>query len=183
MSNSKINLDRSDYLALAALLLSMMALFVSIYEARILKEQQMIMLTQEKTSVWPFLDGQFSYEYSDKVRIRYALDNKGIGPAKVRQMNLLLNGKVVDGYLELVDSLLLYFPDVADMGISYMPAQGDVISPNEKVEILHIESNRFPGDLEKIRNLDLAFDICYCSVYNDCWQVRENDQEEQVVCE
>jgi hypothetical protein len=182
MSNTN-QLDRSDYLALAALLLSIMALFVSIYEARILKQQQMIMLAQEKTAVWPFLDGQFSFEYSDKVRIRYTLENKGIGPSKIRRMDLLFNKKQIDSYTELVDSIGRYFPDTADLGISYRPAQGDVISPDEQIETLFIESGRFPGDLDRIRDLQLHFEVCYCSVYDDCWRVRNEDAGELEVCE
>lgn len=183
MSNSKLNLDRSDFLSLAALLLSIMALFVSIYEARILKQQQEIMLTQEKTSVWPYLDGQLSYEYSDKIRIRYTLENKGIGPSKIRRMSLMFNEKQIDNYIELVDSLNRYFPDTTNLGISYMPAKGDVISADEKIETLFIESKRFPGDLETIRDLQLHFDVCYCSVYDDCWRVRNEDGGALEVCE
>lgn len=183
MSDSKTHLDRSDYLALAALLLSMMALFVSIYEARILKEQQQIMLAQEKTSVWPYLDGRLAYEYSDKIRIRYTLENKGIGPSKIRRMKLLFDDHPIESYTELLDSLDQFFPDSSDVGVSYRVAEGEVISPDEKMELLVIEGLRFPNDWQKVRELNLQFDLCYCSVYDDCWRLWGNDREEQEACE
>jgi hypothetical protein len=47
MTEKKYILDRSDILALSALLISGIALIVSIYEANIMKEQQKIMFDQQ----------------------------------------------------------------------------------------------------------------------------------------
>ncbi len=183
MAKKKNNFDRSDFISVTALIMSMVAVFVSIYEARILKEQQLLMQEQEKTSVWPYMDGILSYEYAEKIRIRFEFENKGIGPSKIRRMRLLLNGTEVRDYISLIDSLDAYFPVVADLGVSFQPAEGDVISPGEKITTLLIESNRFPGDLNKIREMDLRFDLCYCSVYDDCWSIDPEDKQVRTPCD
>ena len=67
MASKRKNFDRSDLIAVAALLMSMLALFVSIYEARILKAQHKIMLSQERNAVWPYVDGHLTYQYTDKI--------------------------------------------------------------------------------------------------------------------
>lgn len=183
MAKKKKTFDRSDIISLTALLMSMVAVFVSIYEARILKEQQLIMQTQEKTSVWPYLDGALSYEYSDKIRIRFDFENKGIGPAKIRKMTLLFQEEPIKDYVDLMNKLDTFFPKEADMGVSYKLVEGDVISPGEQFTNLQIESNRFPGDLSKLRELDLHFDVCYCSVYDDCWSIDHQDTRNRPACE
>lgn len=183
MAKKKKRLDRSDFISLTALLMSMVAVFVSIYEAKILKEQQLIMLSQEKTSVWPYLDGVLNFEYSEKVRISFEFENKGIGPSKIRRMGLILNGTEIADYVSLVDSLEHYFPKDVDLGVSYQPAEGDVISPGEKFTTLMIESNRFPGDLQQVRKMDLRFDVCYCSVYDDCWHIDLQDKRKREPCD
>lgn len=183
MAKKRKKLDRSDFIAFTALLMSMMAVFVSIYEARILKEQQLIMLSQEKTAVWPYLAGTLNFEYADKIRIQYEVENKGIGPARIRQMALTLNKDVIDGYQMLLEKITAYFPNSADVGVSFRLLDGQVLSVGETVVPLMIESRRFPGDLEKIRNLELNFDICYCSVYNDCWSIEKGAGGEQPACQ
>jgi hypothetical protein len=161
----------------------MVAVFVSIYEARILKEQQIIMQNQEKTSVWPYIDGQLSYRYAQQLEISFDFENKGIGPAKVRKMDLIFNGAVVSDYTVLLDSLDNYFPEEANMGASFQPATGDVLSPGEEVTSLLIQSDRFPGDVQRIRNIALQFDLCYCSVYDECWAIDQNDHSLRIPCE
>jgi hypothetical protein len=176
--------NRSDLFAFTALLMSMLAVFVSIYEAKILKEQQMIMLSQEKTAVWPYVKGLMSYKYSpDKIEIKYTIENKGIGPSKIRKMALQFNGREITDYLELIDSLGQYFPDSADLGVSFAMAKGEVLSPNESLEALSIESKRFDGDLGVVRNLLLHYDICYCSVYDECWSIKDDDNMERELCD
>ena len=50
--------SRADVTSFIALMVSLGALFVSIYEANIMREQQMIMQSQQKTSVFPYLNGK-----------------------------------------------------------------------------------------------------------------------------
>ena len=57
------NLDRSDIIALIAVVMSLAAVFVSIYEARLLKDQQKLMHEQQKAAVWPYVKKSINYSY------------------------------------------------------------------------------------------------------------------------
>lgn len=73
----KNRLDRSDKISIFAIVLSFMAVSVSLYEANILRDQQEIMQDQQKASVWPYVQAQLFFEYSDKLWIRIDVENKG----------------------------------------------------------------------------------------------------------
>ena len=57
--------DRSDLMSIIAVLISLGALGVSLFEANIMRDQQQIMQEQKRASVWPYLDAasQFSYDF------------------------------------------------------------------------------------------------------------------------
>jgi len=180
MGDTGKRIDRSDIIAIAALLMSMMALFVSIYEANILKTQQKIMVSQEKTAVWPYVDGYTSYEYADRIKVTYQLENKGIGPSRIRSMELKVNEQEVASYRALKQAVEDYFPDTLQLNLSYLSFDNQILTPNETVETLTIEIDRFPGDIETVRALSISYTVCYCSIYNDCWYfVDRNDGQDK----
>lgn len=180
MADTKKRIDRSDIISITALLMSMMALFVSIYEANILKAQQKIMVSQERTAVWPYVDGYTHYEYADQITVAYQLENKGIGPSRIRNMQLTVNGQEVSNYSELKQALQDYFPDTVKLNPSFLSFDNQILTPNETVETLAIEISRFPGDIEKVRALPISYTVCYCSIYNDCWYfVDRNDGQDK----
>jgi len=169
MAGTRKNFDRSDLIAVAALLMSMMALFVSIYEARILKAQHKIMVSQERTSVWPYVDGNLTYQYADKVLIDYVLENKGIGPSRIGQMDLWVNGQPISDYATLRELVNAYFPDSILVDLSLVDMENQILSPSEQVQTLSLQFERFKGDVELVRNFSVNYEVCYCSIYDECW--------------
>lgn len=77
-----IKIDRSDIISIMAIFMSMGAIFVSLKQTTILKEQQKIMASQQEGSVWPHLDVNASVR-SDSVSATLNMNivNNGIGPA------------------------------------------------------------------------------------------------------
>jgi len=78
-----------------ALIISVVAMFISIYEANILKSQQTSM-------VWPYLD--FTQQY-DAGGFGVEISNKGTGPAIVTSVQVDYNNTPIENINVLMDSL------------------------------------------------------------------------------
>jgi len=94
MSNSSTERFQTFGTALA-IIISLAAMFVSIYEASILKSQQTSM-------VWPYLD--LSQQY-DNNGFAIEISNKGTGPAIITSVQVDYNGLPVESVDILMDSL------------------------------------------------------------------------------
>ena len=107
--------DRSDLMSLLAVLISLGAFWVSIYEANIMRDQQEIMQEQTKAYVWPYIqaNSKFSYDFKDdnwNVDLSYSILNKGVGPARIKETELKIGGQVVETYsetVELIEAILI----------------------------------------------------------------------------
>lgn len=87
-------------------------------------EQQMIMQSQQKISVFPHLIQDLRYSFGDGGEFIYEIENKGIGPAKIKSATLTLNDKPVNSYLEVKNELDKFFPEEADYGLSLSSPEG-----------------------------------------------------------
>ena len=94
MSNSSTERFQSIGTALA-IIISLAAMFISIYEASIMKSQQTSM-------VWPYLD--LSQQY-DNEGFAIEIANKGTGPAIITSVQVDYNGQPVVSIDVLLDSL------------------------------------------------------------------------------
>jgi hypothetical protein len=94
MSNSSTERFQTIGTALA-IIISLAAMFVSIYEASILKSQQTSM-------VWPYLD--LSQQY-DNNGFAIEISNKGTGPAIITSVQVDYKGLPVESIDVLMDSL------------------------------------------------------------------------------
>ncbi|MEM6634190.1 MAG: hypothetical protein AAF694_31225 [Bacteroidota bacterium] len=170
-------LDRSDWIALVAMALSFLAVGVSVYEVRILKEQQLIMASQQKAVVWPYL--KLNYQIKSEMEemfIILSVENKGVGPALIENAQLSLGDYVIGSYTDLTDTLLAIFPDSVDVGPSLSDLNQSLLSPGEKAEIIRIQYRSFPDKWKVSRALQFNYSLCFCSIYKECWKMslREN---------
>ena len=94
MSNSSRERFQSLGTALA-IIISLVAMFISLYEATIMKSQQSAM-------VWPYLDLSQKYD-NDGFTIE--VSNKGTGPAIINSVQVDYNGHPVENIDVLMDSL------------------------------------------------------------------------------
>lgn len=170
--------SRAEVTSFIALVVSLGALCVSIYEANIMREQQVIMQSQQKTSVFPYLVQNIRYSFGAKGEFIYELENKGIGPAKIKNASLTLNKKPVSSYMEIKNKLDEIFPKEADYGLSFSSPDGYFISPKEKKVAIKITFNNFENSMNLVRNLNFEYDINYCSIFEECWKInydKKND--------
>lgn len=164
-----MKLNRSDVTAFLALVVSLGALSVSIVEAKIMREQQKIMQSQQKAAVYPHLSQHIDLGSPGPIPYTYTIENKGIGPAKIRKTEFRLNGQVVANYKEIQVELKQLFPPEAGLLISFFDPASYFISPKEKITILKL-TFLHPEALEgAIPLIDFVTDFCYCSIFEDCW--------------
>ena len=151
--------------ALSAVFVSVATLFVYIYQAKIMQGQQ-------HASVWPHLEWRYSIR-SDEGFVLTVV-NKGVGPAIVKSSTMSWDGQEVKNGYELLSK----FVNMDSVGFYYSSVNDMVIAPNEKVEVLHVyvrdnpEYQRLQKALENLYP-KLSFDICFCSIYDDCWLYRK----------
>lgn len=149
--------------AFAALIVSVFAVFVGVYSAYTDR-------TYARASVWPniFID-QISVIQDANASYSVKLDSNGIGPAVLKHASLTHHGKEIEDYIELKKP---HEKELRDENWSQTMLTTRVIPANSSVLVFQLnDSNKFAVDKfrKKMKNLNLT--ICYCSVYEECWQV------------
>lgn len=151
-------------IALAAVLLSVCGLFVSFYEASLIREHQ-------RASVWPNVEVHPSMNPGV---VRIFVQNTGIGPAYIQAAAVTYNGVVQPNWDSMVDSL--EFIKKGNKGYVSL-INGRVLPPRSEQELIfRIESvpeiqGRGLADAINQAIEDEVIDVvvCSCSVYDECW--------------
>lgn len=122
-------------------------------------------------SVWPHI----SYETSNRSNegapiIRLSLANKGVGPAKVKGMEIRYRDRAYTGFSELLADCCARQPRNLALGMASIV--GEVLRPGDDLMFAQIERAKVPADVwaqfDRER-LNLKVRVCYCSVFDDCW--------------
>ena len=145
----------ASYFALA---LSIAALAVSLFEVASIRRQQ-------ATSVWPYL--VVSQSYSPDGFSLY-LENKGIGPALVSDINGSLGGETIADVDKAFADLL--GDDAFGYEVYRLTGSASlVISSGERVEMFGFGWEERTRRLIKIWGDGPKMSACYCSVYGAWW--------------
>lgn len=140
---------------MAAIVVSVMTMFVYIYQAKIMREQQY-------TAVWPYLEWMMSTGQGFSIRVM----NKGVGPAIIKSTSFKLDGKPVNGVNELLIGL---FGNIDSLSRSEEEINNRVIAPGEQLEIFNIFDGPATRKIDKSIYTRIEYEICYCSIYEECW--------------
>src|SRR6056297_3441757 len=151
-------------IALSAVVLSVCGLFISMYEASLIREQQ-------RASVWPNVEIQPSIR-NDSLKI--FVQNSGIGPARIMNASVSYQGEVKDNWADVINSFNFRSDEMSDY---QSLIQGSVLPPDSGQEmIFRVASSADDQELNlafqmgrAIIQEDLNINICYCSVYDECW--------------
>ena len=141
--------------ALAAVLVGVCALVVSVVQARVMQEQQ-------HASVWPSLVVTRSHNESG---LRVLVTNPGLGPAVIRDVRASVDAAPAATWADILRALA---PEQLPFGAATSTVSGRVVAPGEAVEALSIPdpdvAATVAGELHRVE-----FEVCYCSVYERCW--------------
>lgn len=150
----------------AAIFISLCTLVVLLYEARIMREQQ-------RASVWPYIELAVG---SGNQGFHVVTHNQGIGPARIRSLRAFVDGTPVRTWDAMFDSLGV---ETGSWGNDL--TNGRVIPGQSGLPTL-----RAAGAERAARLIDayfddqrLAFEVCYCSIYDECWRVVSRGLDEE----
>ena len=144
--------------ALVAVLISFVTLFVYVY-------QSSLMATQQKMSVWPHLT--FGPSWGQQY-LQLNLINKGVGPAIIKEVEVRFGQKQLQGIHEVMAQL----PDTLQSEYSYSSLwPGQVLMAGETIRLFELDD---PATITYLLGLiqekQIEIVICYCSIYEDCWR-------------
>ncbi len=168
----------SLYLSLLAILISLVGTGVSIFETRLLREQQDLMIEEKAASVWPYVRlNMTSNQSPNTYTIGAKFINKGVGPALLGNIQLFFADEQIPSS-ELFQRMEDAFPEL-QLGASSINLIDErmVLSPGEEKTLysLSYTTERTQPTvllelLEKVR-----VEACYCSIYGDCWSLGTNE--------
>jgi hypothetical protein len=153
-------------LGVSATLLSLAALVVSIVQTRISREQQ-------HAAVWPFLKVG-SGRVDDKFVL--VLENKGVGPAIVKRVEIGYRGKAFPSLVALMNPELTGF-----VGPRFFVAlrPGDVVKAGEELELFKIDRDGRKADRLSalVEEPTFLLGVTYADVYDNCWRATPHGVE------
>jgi hypothetical protein len=155
------------YETIIATLVGVSALFVSGYTAYVQRQQL-------RAAVWPILE----YGTGNEPKIRFMLNNKGVGPAIIRNVVVRVDGEAVRNWHDALQKLL----GPGEHKYTQSSISGRTFSAGESMDVLvPYDADGGPLTFEKSAALwtalnkgrgRVAIEICYCSTLGECWTLR-----------
>lgn len=151
-------------IALSALLLSVCGVFIAIYEAALVRRQQ-------RASVWPYVEVSASLT---RERIELRVQNTGVGPAQVRAAAVSQDGETRKGWADLIRGAGV---GPLEVDTYYSLIRGRVLPRDSSPEVIFRLTEEggvaAPALIALLRREMLEgrldVEVCYCSVFEECW--------------
>ncbi len=144
--------DWDGVAAVIAAFVGLLALCVSGYTAYLQRQQV-------RAQVWPYLEPGMSGSKREVI-----LFNKGVGPAIIRSVKILVDGKPQRNWSTVFAALGISY----DHHIPYSTINGVVISANDRIEqLVFPTTDDFNLYAHQVSRVDLK--LCYCSSLGECW--------------
>jgi len=161
--------DPEFWIAIGALAVSAIAMLSSVLQFTVQR-------SQERAAAWPFISHGSSYSSEG---FAFVVENKGLGPALVRRVDVFLDDRPVDGWTGVLDGLYGKGHPYGWDRIGATDVEDRVFAPGERVEAFSIpwkspDGQDDPRVREGFSNASrFTVRACYCSVLGDCWITRE----------
>lgn len=161
--------DPEFWIAIGALGVSAIAMLASLLQFTVQR-------SQERAAAWPFISLNTNYSGEG---FAFVMQNKGMGPALVRRVDVFLDDERVDGWPGVLDGLYGKGHPYGWDRIGATDVQDRVFAPGERVEAFRIpwstpDGSDDPRVREGFGNASrFKVRVCYCSVLGDCWITRE----------
>ncbi|MBS0567081.1 MAG: hypothetical protein JSS59_06655 [Proteobacteria bacterium] len=181
LRQAAVRLRFSEIGSFAALAFSLLALVTSVYQTRLMQAQTELMQTQARASVWPYVTiGKNEDSTPGREAFSWRVDNNGVGPAKIESVRVLVDGQPYRNWTEVFAKIA---PDQEFHGQT-SSLNGIVLPPSTNRETV-VEMVK-PNTPERAKAFQTAvprttIEVCYCSVYDECWLVRSLQTENKPV--
>lgn len=166
-------------LAVAGLFTGGVALYAALNEADAVRKQQ-------QATVWPYVRvTPINYGIAGEERFDISVGNRGIGPARIEYASIAIDGEKYNSWFDILNGLA----DGEKFGISNFTLAQQVLAPNEDITAISIQAEHAPKSLvfafrDLMRSGRASMQICYCSVFDDCWMLEAatGDRNEVDAC-
>lgn len=187
-------------LPVAALFVSFVSIFIAWHHGQVMKElvHQNERLVQAESL--PYLQIEFSNLENDLRTPAYRLTvaNQGVGPARIAEVSITVNGQPVPDFNTLVDHCCApgllkaanvgtkQFRGIRNGEVLLSKLRDRMIRPGESVDAFQWPIT--PANRSVIADLQQGFasnkvnaSVCYCSVFDDCWTLNDEDRRPTAV--
>ncbi|HLY04649.1 MAG TPA: hypothetical protein VKR31_02775 [Rhizomicrobium sp.] len=161
-------------ITICILLVSVSSLIIAIVHSRTLERMADANVKLVEANSWPYLDyGTGNVGGNDGTAIELRITNDGVGPAKIESAELKWNGVAMHNALDFLRACCGYRYDKSN-GLWIDLITGRVLRPGETITFITLPRSATDADawnrLNQVRlNRSLAVDVCYCSVFDECW--------------
>ncbi len=161
----------SFYMALLAIVISLVGTCVSIFEARILREQQTIMSDDKEATVWPYVSaGANIAQEGNSTTVTMSLKNEGVGPALIGDLRHIV-GDQTGTLSDVLPELRKQFSALKIIPLLISNSGKKVLGAGESVTAYRLlisgQTDQVLDHIEVTGAIETEF--CYCSIYGDCW--------------
>lgn len=150
----------------SAVVIGVCALLVSLYEARLMRQEQ-------RSSVLPIVElGRSHYVTDDETgtdrwRLSTHASNVGIGPARIQDFRVTVDGKPYRTWGSAMEALI----GVGDIRYGQSTINGRTIPADRDVTMFDLSDRQHSAAIvREFHRLD--FEACFCSVFDECWTSR-----------
>ncbi|WP_420430648.1 hypothetical protein [Hyphobacterium sp.] len=164
--------------AIGAMVVGLAALYVAWDQARVMRAQQ-------HGAVVPALQvDAFTRSEGDRLSIGLRVANNGVGPAMVRNVQVIRDGEPT----QAIEAMFTALPS-DQLDRSWVTLTGRVIAPGELVTPISVDWRASEVGTDAIADLFAEWErwdieICYCSVFDRCWiaTVQVQDRRQVASC-
>lgn len=157
MSERSSRADRVDrVLSLSAGIAAITAVAVSLYQTALAREQL-------RASAWPYIAQANSLAPGEPYR--RTVVNEGVGPARIRTFEVLVDGRPMRGWNEVVTALT----GSGEPALLYSSfRRGAVLQAGATRTLLTLPSGQRATEFWRQAQHRLVTRVCYCSIYDEC---------------
>jgi hypothetical protein len=169
-------------LALSAFAISIISLFVAIHHGHTMREMAEANARMVAASSWPFVQyGSGNLGADGSQTISLSLTNQGVGPACIGKLEILYLDKPVKSTMALMkeccikneaDLESVISPNDIKSNYASSQAEGRILAAREEKVFLALprtKKNAAVWDRLNVERWKLGVQICYCSVFDECW--------------
>jgi hypothetical protein len=186
----------------AALFVSFVSIFIAWHHGQVMKE---LVHQNEKiveAESLPYVEIDTSDLDSDRrtPAFRLTVQNQGVGPARIAEVTMTVNGQAVPDFSTLIDRCCApgmlqaakrgtkQFRGIRNGDVILSTLRDRMIRPGEEVDAFDwtvTDANRDVIDRLKdgFASNSIRTSVCYCSVFDDCWTRTDDDRRPTAVKE
>lgn len=158
-------------LPLAALVVSVVSIIIALHHGEVMQSlvRQNERLVQANSLPYVTLDSS-NLTATGEPLISLSAINKGVGPADIRSVQIMVDGRPVPNLAALLKACC----GTGNSPVLISTLLGSMVRAGEEISYIKIlvtpeskeDAKRFDKALQSKR---IVTEICYCSVFNECW--------------